>query len=52
MGLKLKLDSAGSSASTIETFAGASISIRRETVMRYKKKHETTHIETVGPPYP
>ena len=46
------LDSAGSSASTIETFAGAGISIRHETVMRYKKKHETKHIETVGPPYP
>lgn len=41
------LDSAGS-ASTIETFARAGLSIRRETVMRYKKKHETTHIETVG----
>ena len=42
------LDSAGSSASTIETFAGAGISIRCETVIRYKKKHETMHIETVG----
>ena len=42
------LDSAGSSASTVEAFAGAGISIRHETVMRYKKKHETKHIETVG----
>jgi hypothetical protein len=42
------LDSAGTSSSAIETFAGAGISIRRETVAKKKKKDASTHIETVG----
>ena len=42
------LDGAGASSSAIETFAGAGISIRRETVMRHKKKQENTHNDTVS----
>ncbi|CAH1769821.1 2487_t:CDS:2, partial [Entrophospora sp. SA101] len=42
------LDDAGASASAIETFAGAGISIRRETVTKHKKRNELIHSETVG----
>jgi len=42
------LDGAGASSSAIETFAGAGISIRRETVMRHKKIQENTHNDTVS----
>ena len=42
------LDSAGVSSTAFETIAGAGISIRRETVARYKKKREANHIDTVG----
>lgn len=46
--IRYMLDSTGASASAIETFAGAGISIRRETVAKHKKKQESTHTETVG----
>ena len=42
------LDSAGVSPTALETIAGAGISIRRETVARYKKKQEANHIDTAG----
>lgn len=42
------LDSTGASASAIETFAGAGLSIRHETVTKHKKKNELIHSETVG----
>ena len=42
------LDDAGASASEIETFAGAGISIRHETVTKHKKRNELIHSETVG----
>jgi len=42
------LDSAGVSSTALETIAGAGISIRRETVARYKKKQEANHIDTAG----
>jgi hypothetical protein len=42
------LDSAGVSSTALETIAGAGISIRRETVARYKRKREANHINTVG----
>ena len=42
------LDDAGASASAIETFAGAGISIRHETVTKHKKRNELIHSETVG----
>lgn len=42
------LDSAGTSSSAIGTFASAGISVRRETVMRHKKKQENAHDDTVS----
>ena len=42
------LDSAGASSSSIETFANAGISVRRETVTKHKKIQENTHNDTVG----
>lgn len=41
------LDGAGTSASAIEAISGAGISIRRETVMKHKKKNAQNHSETV-----
>jgi len=41
------LDGTGASASAIETFAGAGISIRRETVIKHKKKNALIHSESV-----
>src|SRR6266487_906336 len=41
------LDGTGASASVIETFAGAGISIRRETVIKHKKKNALIHSESV-----
>ena len=42
------LDGAGASTSSIETLAGAGLSIRCETLAKNKKKDASTHSETVG----
>ena len=41
------LDSAGTSASAIDAISRSGLSVRRETVMKHKKKNAQTHSETV-----
>ncbi|RIB07071.1 hypothetical protein C2G38_2147748 [Gigaspora rosea] len=42
------LDAAGTSSSTIETLANASVTVRRETIGRHKIQHAKTHTTKVG----